>query len=167
MESFRLARKPWPLLFACVLSLALELLLYFVFTRRAVGAALAGRAVEGGWSWLSVVGWHALVGAAGLFLVWTALRERLTRFDAEGVRRPRFLRAPVRLAWAEAESVFVSPPEGRPQLVRINAPRASVELNALHYAAPEALLSLIEERMGATVGARAGAPPAARCDARH
>lgn len=165
MESFRLARKPWPLLVACALALALEVLLYLVFTRRAVGAALAGREVSGGWSLASVIGWHALVGAGGLFLVWTALRERLTRFDAEGVRRPRFLRAPLRLSWAEAESVFVSPPEGRPQLVRINAPRASVEINALHYAEPEALLTLIEERMGATVGARGRA--AARCDSRR
>ncbi|HEX5709257.1 MAG TPA: hypothetical protein VFX96_18280 [Pyrinomonadaceae bacterium] len=165
MESFRLARKPWPLAFACAFTLALELGLYFAFTRGAVAAFVEGRAPEGGWSWLSVAGWHALVGAAGLSLVWTALRERLTRFDAEGVRRPRFLRPPARLSWAEAESVFVSPPAGRPELVRINAPRTSVEINALHYEEPEALLALIEERMGAALGA--GTRTAARCDARR
>ncbi|HYN84921.1 MAG TPA: hypothetical protein VER32_06695 [Pyrinomonadaceae bacterium] len=160
MESFPLARKLWPLAFACAFAAALQLALYFMFTRPAL-AALAERRTYAGWSWLSVVGWHAVNTAVGVWLVWTSLRERRTRFDAEGVSRPRFLRAPVRVGWAEAESVFVAPPEGTPRLVRINAPRASVEINALHYSDPAALLALIEERMGAAVGAGRGA----RCDA--
>lgn len=160
MESFTLARKLWPLAFSCALAAALQVSLYFVFTRDAL-AALAGGRAHAGWSWPSVAGWHAAVAAVGVWLVWTSLRERLTRFDAEGLSRPRFLRAPLRVGWAEAESVFVAPPDGRPRLVRINAPRASVEINALHYADSDALLALIEERMGATVGAGKGL----RCDA--
>lgn len=166
MERLRLARKRWPLWFACTATAGAELLLYLLVTRHAVSAALAGRPLEGSWGWASILGWHTLIALAGLALVWPALAESLTRFDAEGIWRPRLFRAPVLLRWAEAESVFVSPPRGRPQLVKINAPRASVEINALHYREPDALLALIEERMGATVGARTtDASP--RCDARR
>lgn len=149
MERFRLARKKWPLALSCAVCVALEVLLYLLVTRHAVGAALAGREPEGEWGWVSIVGWHILIALAGLGLSWQPLAELRTTITSEGVARPRVFGPPTFVSWADAESVFVAPHVERPLHVRINAPGRSVEINLLYYREPEKLLSLIEERMRA------------------
>jgi len=158
MESFRLPRKKWPLALCCAACLALELALYFGVTRPAWAAMRAGLSLEGGWSWVSIGGWHAAVLLGCAALAWQPLAELRTRFTAEGVRRPRLF-APARfVGWDEAESVFVAPSVERPQHVKIKAPSGSVEINALFYKNPQRLLSLIEERMRAHTASAPACP---------
>ena len=151
MERYRLARKKWPLVLVCAVCAGLELALYLGVTREAVASLRAGRSLEGAWGWGAIVGWHLVIALACAVLSWQPLTELLTSFTAEGVWRPRFLRAPLFLAWAEAESVFVAPDPARPQSVRINAPGKFLEINALLYQNPDELLALIEGRMRAYV----------------
>ena len=151
MERYRLERKKWPLALVCAATAGLELALYLGVTHGAVAALGSGRALEGEWGWGAILGWHAVIALAGLGLSWQPLAELRTSFTAEGVRRPRLLRAPLLLRWDEAESVFVAPGVERPQSVRINAPGKSLEINALFYRNPGELLALIEGRMRACV----------------
>ena len=149
MERYRLARKKWPLVLVCAVSLGLELALYWGVTRHALAALRDGRALEGEWGWAGLVGWHVLIALAGVGLSWQPLSELRTVFTDEGVTRPRLFGPPLVVRWAEAESVFVAPHVERPYSVKINAPGKSVEINALFYKDAGDLLALIERRMGA------------------
>lgn len=161
MERFRLARKWWPLALGCAACLSLELLLYALVTRGALEAARAGRPIEGEWSWVSIAGWHVSIALAGAAISWRPLKELRTVITAEGVSRPRLFGRPLFVGWADAESVFLAPSVERPHLVRINAPGRSVEINLLFYKEPDALLSLVEERMRAHTRGHSCARPAA------
>lgn len=149
MERIRLARKKWPLVVSLSVFAGIELILYFAVTKHALAAAFEGRQLEGEWGWTGIVGWHLFVALVGFALAWQPLKELRTFFTAEGIGRPRLFGPPLFIRWDEIETIFIVPVLHRPYTIRIDAPRGSVEINALYYERPRELLSLIEERMRA------------------
>ena len=127
--------------------LGLELALFASVTRDAIRAARAGAALPGEWSWWSIVGWHLFIAGAGAALVWEPFVQLRTRFDEEGIHRPRFLKPPVFIRWSEVETLWASPVRRWPYVLQVNTHGQSIEINTLFYRRPDDLLSFVEERM--------------------
>ena len=147
MKTFHPLRIKWPLWFGCALWLGLELALFACVTREALGAARAGGPVPGEWSWLSITGWHLFIACLGGALLWEPFVQLRTRFDDEGVSRPRLFKPPVCIRWAEVETLWASQVRQRPYVLQVKARAQSIEINTLFYRRPEQVFSFVEERV--------------------
>lgn len=151
MKTFYPPRIKWPLWLGCGVWLGLELALFAGITRHAVRAARVGAALPGGWSWVSIAGWHLFIAAVGAALLWEPFVQLRTRFDDEGVRRPRFFKSPIFIRWSEVETLLSFPVRHRPYVLRIDTPGRSIEINTLFYEQPDRVVSFIEERVKSCV----------------
>ena len=147
MKTFQPLRIKWPLWLGCALWLGLELALFACVTREALRATRAGGPVPGEWSWLSIAGWHLFIAAAGAALLWEPFVQLRTRFDDEGISRPRFLKSPVCIRWSEVETLLASHVRERPYVLKVNTHGQSIEINTLFYRQPDDVRSFIEERV--------------------
>ena len=153
MKAFHPLRIKWPLWLGCALWLGLELSLFASVTRHAIRAARGGAALPGEWSWLSIVGWHLFIAGLGVLLMWEPFVQLRTRFDEEGIRRPRFLKPPVFIKWSEVEKLWASHVRQWPYMLKVDAHGQSIEINTLFYRQPDDLLSFVEERVKSCITA--------------